>query len=413
MGFVVLGGNSQDFPTNDFATLEQGRVAGAARELLSRFTQAGPPTLGIELEFFLRDRQSRALCGLQQSQEFLLNLAQNPDWEVFLKNKVSDKVVRVSRSFANGRFHSVKYEHPPHMLEIALAYESNLSAAYESLHESLSDLFIAARAADVEIDLSGCVEPPAICWETVGMVESRFEQLSKSRRKILGSLKQAVLDHSKDPRIDFTAFTAATQYHIGGIQWWEQDPAFLDRLYRAEYLISGRAYQGSRGDFEARWSSYRYVFGEMKLLGFPDLPAWSFDRWVQGLVESPWIEGSGRVFGDKVPALSEEDLLRVLPNVRDLQIVKPKWIGTLEYRSDPATSDVGLLIRNAALRFGAYLASLNAPKALVMAEPTFSELARSWWSGSHIDACPDEMARLEGICYETLRARGLGEEKFL
>ncbi|MBC7397948.1 MAG: hypothetical protein H7333_10940 [Bdellovibrionales bacterium] len=385
------------------------RLTIAALEMLSKTSMANTPSVGIELEFFLRDGPGGALCTLAQSQTFLHSLSELPQWDIFSRNAESGLILKVSKSLDSKRYHTVKYEHPPHMMEVALSYETNLVKLKDSLELLFSELHTAAKNTSLAIDISLKVEPSKIDWDSVREVESRFKPLSDSRKKIFESHTGGNFDH----RVDFTHYTAATQFHIGGIRWWEQAPDFIDKIYRAEFLISGLPYYEKPSNFQERWSSYRYVFGEMPLLGFPKISQWSTDEWIGGLLKSPYFEKGFSTFEAAVGGLNDEALKIAILSVRDLQIIKPKWIGTLEYRSDPAIPSVELILRLAALRFGAYLHYLNPKSKPLMPSSTFEQLSTEWWNGAHTTNHEFEWAILKEICFEALSSRGFGEEKFL
>lgn len=390
-------------------SIEHERLSKIALELLNNAKVPKELGIGAELEFFLRDQNSNNLCVLDQSQAFLVELSQLPGWSIYSRNEKTEKVLRVSKNIDDKRYHTIKYEHPPHMMEAALAYETDLIRFHESFRQLLDELSVAARNSGVALDVSIQVESKPIPWECVGKIESRFELLSKSRRKLFEDRAGT----EPDSRIDFTSYTAATQFHIGGSKWWEQRPYFIDSLYRFEFLISGIPYHQRKADFERRWSSYGYVFANMPLLGFPRMDEWTYDHWLDCILKTPTLDENKRLFSDSVMTSSEEELKIKLKSVRDLQIIRPKWIGTLEYRSDPAMSDPDLISQMAALRFASYIYALSGGSCQMKNELPFLELSKQWWNGLHLTDFSGELNNLKDICYNILTKRGLNEERFL
>ena len=372
------------------------RAYSAVFQLLSQVKTRDFPTIGLELEFFLRDRSNQKLASLDQTQAFLKTLADAPSWKIFSKNETSQKILRVSKNLPEGRYHTVKYEHPPHMMELALSFSDNLIDLKQELTETLETLRTAAQKTGLILDHSSAIQPPLINWEEVNQIETRFAQLSQSRKKLFQQNNPKEIPNEK---IDFSTFLAATQTHLGGIRWWELRPDFIETLYKNEFLISSCSFT-SRKNFISRWENYFYVFKQLPLTGFPQLTEWTFESWVDQLLYNQ-------------THIQDSELEKTILSQRDLQIVKPKWIGTLEFRADPATSDIDLIISQAALRLSAYLNAQKPHYQPILHSHSFLSLAQLWNQGLHINQFQKELENLKQEAWSTLKARGKNEEGLL
>ncbi len=370
--------------------LDHDRYCHEAKEILNRSNQSGVITIGLELEIFLRDSNDQ-LSSLDQSQEFLKKLSELPHWKIFQRSDQSQYITRVSFELENGKYHSVKYEHPPHLIELALSYFDNILELKEHLHSSLSDMHQAAHQAGLKLDINANAEPTKLDWPLINKIEGRFENLSNSRKKLFNHFNQEIVDESK---INFTTYTAATQYHIGGIRWWNQNPEFMNRIHQNEFLISANAFK-TKKEFDTRWDSYRYVFRQMKLLGFPQIDNWTFENWIQTMIQDNPFESN-------------------LIKMRDLEIIKPKWIGTIEFRSDPATKDLDLIIAQAALRLGSYLNAMKSGYKSPLNSMPINALSGLWHQGDHIgNTFKHESELVKEHAWNALRERNKYEEGLL
>lgn len=387
----------------------QRRLSAAVHKLLDSTKMPPKVGIGIEIEFFLRDISSGALANLDCTQLFLTELANLKSWKVFQTNPQTGKILKVSKELEGSRYQSVKYEHPPHLMEVAIAYEHDLFRLRDSVVETLDKICIAAATAGLRVSISSKSEIPKLMWNEVLAIDSKYKVLSDSRRIIFSKCAK----QKPDDRIDFPQYVAATQYHLGGIRWWKDRPNLFDSIYKAEFLISGDAYTGDRQAFLDRWNLYKYVFRGLPLVGYPQFSTWTFDSWVQSLGRMPFTDNTYVEFYDLVKNQTDAQLFQNLLNVRDLQLVKPKWIGTIEYRSDPATDDLQKIMKQAASRLGVYSASDTQLTGLPFSHLPLSELSDQWWSGSHVSAFSKERDVLKEIISSSLKSRGYKEEKFL
>ena len=337
-----------------------------AKEIMNRSEQSGVISIGLELEIFLRDSHHK-LVQLEQSQEFLQKLSDLPRWKIYQKNEESHYITRVSCELPNGKYHSVKYEHPPHLIELALSYFDNLLDLKDHLHAAMEDMHQAAKNAGLILDIKSNAEATQLEWSEINKIESRFEKLSQSRKRIFAHFNH---EECSDQKLNFTTYTAATQYHIGGIKWWNLHDAFMNNVHLNEFLIGANAYDDPK-EFKTRWDSYRYVFNQMKLLGFPKIETWSFDNWVDAMVRDNPFE-------------------------------------------DPATHDLDLIISQAALRLGSYLNAMKSEYKTPLHGMRFQELSKIWHKGEHVgNSFSKESEQLKEQVWNALRERGKNEEGLL
>lgn len=411
----------------------QQQVAQLVEGYLNRFPLQGSLTVGIELEFFLKNAVTHELCQLDQSQIFLQELAHLNHWRIHLVNPLSGKILRVSQDNTHQRYHQVKYEHPPHLMEIAFAYTDQLVVLEQWIESVWNDLQVAADRSGVIIDLAAdksdnFLKNQNLPWEQIGLISNAYQERYQSRASLVNHLvQQQQSQQSFTPLIAFPSFVAATQYHIGGDAWWKRPLNYMESLYRDEFLIGGLAYEGEASHFLKRWSYYQGVFEGMSLLGFPDIATMNFDVWIEHLLTSPLSHSDqnlkqalGELQIIQGHQLESESIMSLIQQTRDLQIIKPKWIGTLEYRSDPATSNFKQMIKMAALRLASHLKAVrhtvcqtNIQTEMTLPEYSFKQLSQLWWQGKAITDFKTETDCLLNQAFDILKARNLGEERYL
>lgn len=371
-------------PVEPLKSIDDYRVEAIQRLESNRFLPT--PRIGLEIEFFLRDHQGN-LATLAQSQAFLERLARVTGWGVFQRSVRNDRIIALSKDLPHGRYHSLKYEHPPHLMEIALSYESNLVDLKSSLELALNDIFVAASSSQVECDFTPNCEYSSLNWSEVSEINLDFESRNLSR---IANLEfHGVSSPPSD--VNFPAFTASTQFHISGYHWW-RDEKFIHRFYQSEFAVSQLAFSNFE-IFQERWRRYQVAFPYMRSVGIPGVEHWSSLTWIQTLID-------------------DNPLQRQLFLMRDFQLIKPKWIGTLETRSDPSTRDTDLIMQLAALRFGQYLL-LSSQAVPPQLEQSLVELKRQWLNPRLFQSHTERLEITKRTSWETLKNRGLGEEKFL
>ena len=383
----------------------------------TRFNQ-GILQIGIEVEFFLFSITGN-VATLEQSQEFLRCLSTIPGWRIYSKiGEGRDLILNVSCDQPNDAYHSVKYEHPPHMLELALAPAASLFELKDELEKSLAALLKAAELAYLEINFSPSIHPPKLNWDEIKKVDPRYISLSNSREIFVDN------DQLNEPWVNFTTYTAATQYHIGGLNWWEQHPKFMDSLYRAELYSGNNAYEILSSDrklqkdtFKQRWHGYKSVFHSLELLGFPKFDEWTIQTWIKAFARSSLVvENSHSASGKSLFSLLQrdpkQDVLSLVSKVRDLQIIKPKLIGTLEFRADPALPNPESILKQAAFRLGTYLVCLK-PRVSILKDLSLSHISERWWDEINIEGFEQGKEEFKDHIWQCFRERGLNEEGLL
>jgi hypothetical protein len=374
--------------------------------------------LGCEHEFFLIDKDGSP-CSLDQSQEFLLKLSELPKWKIFRPaDKTSRYIYRVSNDLPDGNYHSVKYEHPPHLLELALAPTSSLIEFREKIFRLWGDLTVAAHRAQLNFISTPFISPPKVDWEIVSLIDEQYLKLKRSRELLVQS------EDINKPWVNFTTYTAATQFHIGGHQWWNQNSNLIRSLYRTELAVGSKPYEkipsgiSSRSEFFLRrWSGYSNVFKSSSLVGFPKIGEWTLRKWIAAFSQSSLIVGEndpmeGKTLFSITEKDNEFDLTAILPKVRDLQIIKPKLIGTLEFRADPALPTPEAITNQAALRFGAFLLCLKDHHEPFQ-ELQYSAVCERWWNNIDLTGVEHSSENIIELIWQSLRERGLGEEGLL
>jgi len=303
------------------------------------------------------------------------------------------------------------------MMEAAFSYFDDLHGLYGEVTATWQDLMTAATRSGLRIVSKPQIRPQQLEPSVAGLIDPKYRWLSASRRAMYVARGEPV----DDAIVDFPSYIAATQTQIGGIRWWENE-RIVTALYRLEPDIQSAAYGllcGSAHDAtklsKVRWTAYHSVFRGMPLLGFPDLPAWTFENWISALVESPlmgeetdqWTGFTLRQVYDCDPNVPIEKLLE---RVRDLQIIKPKPFGTLEFRADPAAENPDKMIQLVALRLGQVLLAVQEaelPSALEYRE------ARKRWYRQIAEMDVSEAWRTIDRLRCVLEKRGRKEEKYL
>ena len=374
-------------------------------------------TVGLEHEFFLlRDGKP---CSHGASQAFLSKLATIPGWHI---QSVSEDaqfgkmIDRVSLDGNSGRFTAVKYDHHPHLLEVAFAYQNTAVELLELVTHTLLTLNQVAHSQGLAISTESVLDVRADDPSVVSPL-SFFRNLRHYR---------SMLVHGNGPKEfraaqgfeNYAAVIAATQTHVGGIDWWKR-PNLLNQLYSVEPLIlPWAALQCSDGFASAfqllakRWEGYRAVFAGFPLVGFPDLPSWSIDAWAEALLRSPVCGTTADWYSSKTLAQIGlnpfNDWKAFFTEVRDLQIIRPRFFGTLEFRSDPSQLDAQAICGLAALRLGLCSFFMGGGREL----SDFGSARKRWWDLIDRGFQSADESVLENA-KEGLASRGYGEEILL
>jgi hypothetical protein len=374
--------------------------------------------IGCEHEFIITDQRGTA-CTLPESQYFLKKLSELSKWKIFRHpNETNAAIIRVSIDLDSGGYHSVKYEHPPHLLELALAPTHSLIDFRERIFPIWEDLLKAADTAGLRLLSVPRISPPKMDWDLLSTVDKKIFALKQSREFLVPK------EDAEKPWVNFTTYTAATQFHVGGCNWWKDSPELVEKLYRIEIVTGKCAYEKltpstnqAKQLFRKRWEGYSKVFKSSSLVGFPKFDNWNIKHWIEAIASSSLVYDRSNPLAQKnLYSILQEDIEKniepVLPFVRDLQIIKPKLIGTLEFRGDPALPGPQAITNQAAIRLGAYLLCLKKQYTPFL-EHTYRSLCDRWWDSINHDGIHNEVENTKDSIWQTLRERGLGEEGLL
>jgi hypothetical protein len=349
----------------------------------SRSSAMRKPTVGVEHEFFLLGASGEP-ATLPESQKFLAALSREPHWRVYKQTAPTEGeslITRVSRESGN-KYSTVKYEFPPHMLEIAFSYHSSLAELKSEIQAVWSSILSAQKMSGMRVLSVSKIHPPKLDRNEQALIDSDYLALSDTRRAMFARRSESV----NEKIVDFPSYMAATQIHVGGLAWWDQ-PNLLPHLYSIETAIQAYSYDLSSEVNPAalsavRWQAYSGVFKGLPLLGFPDMPSWTLDNWVEAMCDSVLVNadetGYTKSLRDFPVDCSLTEVLAFLPKVRDLQIIKPKLIGTLEFRADPAVRGPQFMVDLAAIRLGQCL--LARTRMSKPAPNDFRHERERWWS---------------------------------
>ncbi|MBY0515910.1 MAG: hypothetical protein K2P81_03305 [Bacteriovoracaceae bacterium] len=353
-------------------------------------------SIGLEIEFFLFDSKLNPI-GLDDSQRFMKEL------ENVLSNKYKIKtetellngrecLTRIKCEKSSTTWDSIGYEYPPHLLELSLSYHSNLHA----LEVELKSYIQFIKDTSKKVGLKFVLKPK--------LNQKEISSLKSVENKQQGCLRESRLDmlnsgpfKSQTQLADFPSYLAATHFHIAGHKWW-LDEKFVNRLYQIEPFLMNEAKGIS---IKERWQHYFAVFHSFPLVGMPDFKEWNFESWMKELFNKSYIN-------QKKSIISPYDLNKL----RDLQVIRPRAIGTIEFRSDAAQESIEGIMRLAAIRLGQYLLCL---KELPIDLQSYSRSRELWIE--QFDSLSEVKNSNKEYIFRLIRnelfLRSLGEEKFL
>ncbi|MBL7715168.1 MAG: hypothetical protein JNL01_06835 [Bdellovibrionales bacterium] len=311
-----------------------------AQEWLQRLSKARDFTVGVEHEFFLFTKKSK-LASLAQSQAFLSALAQMPGWSV-RGSGVEVGIERVSYQSVAGRYVAVKYEYAPHLMEVAFSYHESLLELQKEVTWVCSAMSKAADSVGLKMcnfdSIEGLVPQTLINLP----LTSSGQALQKTRERLFRQSTVKVGEPGADVT-KFPAFTAATQVHIGGLGREEIEDV-VNTLYSYELEISclvafaSYDFAYSMESLRRRWLRYYQVFSSLPLLGIPKVQNWTVQGWVDSLLSCPTLEGT------------QTTLDALISKAKDLQFIRPKAFGTIEFRASGAAKDGDGIVRVAEIR---------------------------------------------------------------
>jgi len=318
----------------------------------------------------------------------------------------------VSYDHPNGRYTVVKYDHHPHLMEIAFSWHEDLSTLAAQIDAMLARADSAARVAGVRLASRPFLElsplDPAIVSPLPAFVALRhYRGLLLARRGLAAT-----------PHVNYAAVIAATQTHVGGLPL-RAEPQLVSTLYREEPFWQPWAYSLTCPDAEARaaamarrWVGYHTVFPDAPLVGFPPFQDFTWRAWCRALAASPLAGGPEDDFAAQTllshghpPRSSWSDFFVC---VRDLALVRPRFFGTVEFRGDPAQPSTEAIAAIVALRLAVATAVVSGMRREL---PSFAAARETWRAqhGSPVALDPDDLAWAESA----LAVRGRDEGRFL
>lgn len=372
-------------------------------------------TVGVELEFFLLDQDMKP-ANLQTSQNFLKQVSLRPRWTQSTDSTHSNlDLSAISKENSSGRYTKLKYEYAPHMLEVAFSYFENINELYEEIKFVLDDLDQIAKACNYSLAMTPFLSPSETT--SIQPESPKVRNLNQSREKYLISMGRNVT-----PEIAlFPSYTAGTQVHIGGLNWWD-NPSLLAHLYNFESIcplfgtnLGNSSIERSMQTLDKRVSLYNTCFPEMELNGFPALQEWTLDTWARALLNAPLGPASDHDFSGvsyfSIPNSNRPTVDVIFSSLRDLQFIRPRFLGTIEFRIEPSMDNAEKIAGLAAWRLGlALLAYQNRSEAPIL------EIARSNWEArrknpqSHQDQASQALiSSVQSI----LKMRGQDEYKYI
>lgn len=332
------------WPTADDAELKLAQRVGAhITGLMQRHAQglvrSNRLTIGVEIEFFL-ETASGGLPDYAQAAEFFQVLGSFPGWSRSVDAAHNELLVNAaSRELPGKRYTKVKFEYPPHMLEIAFAFFDDLNALSEEIKQTMDGVMLAAS----RVGLVGRFTPfqDKVLKSKTPELTVKIRKLNLARRNYLESFGSK----PAETLVMFPSYMAGSQIHVGGLQWWDDEQYIRDLYYMESCvpLYGASLTAGGDGDAAAiygrRTQLYQQCFPHFRLTTFPSIPQWSMDNWVRELVASPLGNGVpeevlGRPYRDVVtsPVLTLEQAVHAF---RDLQYVRPGCSGLWSFEPIP------------------------------------------------------------------------------
>lgn len=331
-----------------------------------------PPefTIGVEHEVFVFDRAGQPSEAVTQS---VLDA-----WGPVVER---DGIVWATAARApSGRSIVLKYDHHPHLLELAFSPVDTLFELEEDLAWAWPRLLECASV--------GClVHHPVLDGPGVASSHPRMLALVQYRTELLA--RRGIVDPAA---ANYASSIAATQIHVGGLAWWTRPP-LLAALVAREAGVAAFAHQSTGVSPASRWAGYRRVFEGSPFCGLPHFETWDLAGWASALSRASTMGQPDGTWDD------------FFARVRDFSVIRPRLFGTVEFRGDPAQPSPDRILRQAALRLGTSIAAIGdvAPD---------TSAAHEWWS--NWSALSEEPA--VGSVQDARSAlieRGHGEERFL
>lgn len=355
--------------------------------------------MGVEQEFFL-------YCGPRvvshdESQAFLLSLSSiTSSITTWKDDEGVGHYLSSVRISVLGSEVDVKYDHHPHLLEIAFPPIGNLV----ELEKLLNAVFALVDTTCSQVGLTVEYSPFVRDDQSPDLLESCHSlcvALREYRRRVSPMEKRLEI-------LNFSAYIAATQFHVGGCPC-SRVPGIINQLYSSEATLGQIAWKYidpvSRLPSK-RFSGYFKSLPNYPLVGYPRIERWSWDNWLECLFRMPMAQ---TVDNKSATHVDWTDPEAVLGAKRDLSIIKPRLFGTIEFRGDPCLPWTDSILAVAAARLGYVQYCLQG----VDNECSLNDSSKAWYSmiqePGRIGIDPQIIAQSR----IGLLSRGFGEEKYL
>ena len=293
--------------------------------------------IGIEHEFFLVDANNEPALH-EESQLLFEAMITEGRWvlDTATDDSLGPMIWSIRCISGLGWGTILKYDHHPHLLEVATPPHKSAATIEALFSQVLSDIGSTAERNGLRISdrpiLMIAADDPRILSPL-----AMFRQLRTYRSALYERRGQQPTAHT-----NYAATIAATQTHVG-VDWWEMQ-SLIERLYQQEGLHSEFAYRCFGDDAEmlriARWRGYLDVFQDSPLAEYPKIAPWTIDAWATALLDTPLAGLANPKWGAQtmreIAMASDAELSSMLIDVRDLQLIKPRLYGTIEFRGDPA-----------------------------------------------------------------------------
>ncbi len=361
--------------------------------------RCGILTLGVEQEFFLYS--GGRVVSHRESQEFLNSLSTVIESRAIWKHDegVGHHLANVRMSI-DGRDVDVKYDHHPHLLEIAFPPIRSLV----ELEKIINSVLIAIDTTCCRVGLRVEYSPFLREGQSPDLLQSCHSlcvALRDYRRRV------SPMENSLEI-LNFSAYIAATQFHIGGCPW-SKVANIINNLYLSEARLGQVAWSYIDSALRLpskRFSGYFKSLPNYPLVGYPRMEQWSWDAWLECLFRMPIAQ---TVDNKSATHVDWTDPEAILGAKRDLTIIKPRLFGTIEFRGDPCLPSADSILAVAAARLGYVQYCLQ----VVDNGCSLIDSSKAWY------AMLQEPGKI-GIDMQIiaqsrigLLSRGLGEEKYL
>ena len=373
-------------------------------------------TIGLEVEFFLVS-SCNELATLAESSAFISELASHRGWSLTSDlSHIELPVSAASRELGEGRYTKLKFEYPPHLLEVAFSYYHDLNRLYDEIRIVQDDLNFAANSIGLKVEIVPFGDPEKAI--NVPIATEKIAQLNRSRIDYSRNLGIFV-----EPEVAFfPSYMAGTQIHLGGLNWWDNESVISKLYYFESWFPLVGAFLSCSDPVNAvflarkRARLYQTCFPEMKLVAFPNLDEWTLNNWLLALLDSPPISITKAINCQRSPYGRADDakpMSLIYKTFRDLQYIRPRYFGTIEFRADPAIPDAANLACLGAWRLAqACIARSSSISANLSG---FGEMRRIWEDNSSVPLVVpcENSALLIQRAIDALKSRSLGEEKLL